>query len=286
MSEFKEPRQENGVRLFVILLVFVAAMFFSFQRRPAPSTQRQQVPDKRIQEAASAVTGSMNIFEQELFIVLAFVQSHVAAKWEGSWGWAIVLLTVGINLLILPLRIASMRSGLKMRRIQPSIDAIKTRYQGVKLTDPRHHDMAAEIAKLQKDNGINVFGGCIPLIIQMPLLFAFFGMLRKASVLRGAGWLWLNDLSTADPHHILPVLMVVFQLLMQWYLPSPGVDAKQQKIMACMMTIGFGYVSWHYASGLALYALTGSIISIATQAAINYSPLGKEMRGLPASSMG
>ena len=271
--------------LFVILLVFAAGIFFSFQLRPAQLAQRHQVADKPTMVAAPPAPVSMNIVERELFVVLAFVQSHVAAKWEGSWGWAIVLLTVGVNLLILPLRIASMRSGLKMRRIQPEIETIKARYKGVKLTDPRHNDMAAEIAKLQKDNGINIFGGCIPLLIQMPLLFAFFGMLRKAVALRGAGWLWLHDLSTADPHHILPILMVVFQLLMQWYMPSPGVDAKQQKIMACLMTIGFGYVSWHYASGLALYAVTGSIFAIVTQAAINLSPLAKEMRELPASSV-
>lgn len=285
MAEFKNPRQDNGVRLFVILLVFAAGMFFSFQRHPAQSPQLQS-PDKITKEAASPVTGSMNIVEQELFIVLAFIQSHVAAKWEGSWGWAIVVLTVAVNLLILPLRIASMRSGLKMRRIQPEIETIKARYKGVKLTDPRRNEMTAEIAKLQKDNGINVFGGCIPLLLQMPLLFAFFGMLRKAAALHGAGWLWLHDLSTADPHHILPVLMVAFQLLMQWYTPSPGGDAKQQRIMACLMTIGFGYVSWHYASGLALYALTGSIFSIATQAAIDYSPLGREMREVPVNSLG
>jgi len=275
MAEFKDPRQENGVRLFVILLVFAAGMFFSFQLLPAQLGQRHQVPEKPTLVAAPPAPVSMNIIERELFVVLAFVQSHVATSWEGSWGWAIVLLTVGVNLLILPLRISSMRSGLKMQRIRPDIEAIKARYKGVKLTDPRHNDMAAEIAKLQKDNGINVFGGCIPLLIQMPLLFAFFGMLRKAVTLRGAEWLWLHDLSTADPHHILPILMVVFQLLMQWYMPSPGVDAKQQKVMACMMTIGFGYVSWHYASGLALYALTGSIFSIATQAVINLSPWGK-----------
>ncbi|WP_263415934.1 membrane protein insertase YidC [Terriglobus albidus] len=286
MAEFKNPRQDNGVRLYIVL-VFIAAMFFSFQRRPAPITQRQQAPDnKRTEEVASPAPVSMNLVEQELFIVLAFVQSHVAAGWDGSWGWAIVLLTGGVNLLILPLRISSMRSGFKMRRIQPEIENIKARYKGVKLTDPRHNDMAAEIAKLQKDNGIHVFGGCIPLLLQMPLLFAFFGMLRKAAALHGAGWLWLHDLSSADPYHILPILMVVFQLLMQWYTPSPGVDAKQQKTMACLMTIGFGYVSWHYASGLALYALTGSIFSIATQAVINLSPLGKEMGGLPAGSVG
>jgi hypothetical protein len=71
--------------------------------------------------------------------------------------------------------------------------------------------------------------------------------------------LWLHDLSSADPYHILPILMVVFQLLVQLYTPSPGSDATQQKMVACLMTVGFGYVSWHYPSGLALYALTGSL---------------------------
>jgi YidC/Oxa1 family membrane protein insertase len=225
----------------------------------------------------------MNVIEQELFVALAFLHAHVVATWAGSWGWAIVLLTVGINLLMLPLRIASMRSGAKMQRIQPDINAIKARYKNVKLTDPRYNDMAAEIAKLQKDNGVNTFGGCVPLLIQMPLLFAFFGMLHKAVALRGAEWLWLHDLSSADPYHILPILMVVFQLLVQLYTPSPGGDATQQKMVACLMTVGFGYVSWHYASGLALYALTGSLLSIATQAAMNRSALGREMRALRTS---
>jgi YidC/Oxa1 family membrane protein insertase len=180
--------------------------------------------------------------------------------------------------MLMPLRIASMRSALKMQRIQPQMEAIKARYKNVKLTDPRHNDMAAEIAKLQKNNGVNMFGGCVPLLIQMPLLFAFFGMLRKAVALRGAEWLWLHDLASADPYHILPILMVVFQVLVQLYTPSPGSDPRQQKMVACLMTIGFGYVSWHYASGLALYALTGSLLSIAAQAVMNRSPLGREMR--------
>jgi YidC/Oxa1 family membrane protein insertase len=228
----------------------------------------------------------MNVVEQKLFVALAFLQSHVVANRAGSWGWAIVLLTIGMNLLMLPLRIASMRSGVKMQRIQPDIKAIKARYKNIKLTDPRHNDMAAEIVKLQKDKGVTMFGGCVPLLIQMPLLFAFFGMLRKAVALSGAGWLWLHDLSSADPHHILPILMCVFQLLTQLYTPSPGSDAGQQKIVACLMTVGFGYVSWHYASGLALYALTGSLLSIAIRAAMNRSALGREMKALRASEGG
>jgi YidC/Oxa1 family membrane protein insertase len=288
MAELRNPIQENrsGRWSLVVLMIFMACMFFGLRRFSAMTESHAVLPHAKQVKVAAArganlvAPGSMNVVEQELFAALAFIQSHAVANWAGSWGWAIVLLTVGMNLLMLPLRIASMRSGVKMQRIQPDIKAIKARYKNIKLTDPRHNDMTAEIAKLQKDNGVNMFGGCLPLLIQMPLLFAFFGMLRKAVALRGAEWLWLHDLSSADPYHILPILICVFQLLVQLYTPSPGGDARQQKIMACLMTIGFGYVSWHYASGLALYALTGSLLSIAIQAVMNRSKLGSEMRAL------
>jgi YidC/Oxa1 family membrane protein insertase len=294
MAEFRNPSRNNGEskRSLVVLMIFLTCMFFGLWRfsvttgTSAVLAHAQKVRAEVAREANPGTSGSMNLIERELFVALAFIHVHVVARWAGSWGWAIVLLTVGINLLMLPLRIASMRSGLKMQRIQPDINAIKARYKNVKLTDPRYNDMAAEIAKLQKDNGVTTFGGCVPLLIQMPLLFAFFGMLRKAVALRGAKWLWLHDLSSADPYHILPILMVVFQLLVQLYTPSPGSDATQQKMMACLMTVGFGYVSWHYASGLALYALTGSLLSIATQAAMNRSDLGREMRALRTSDGG
>lgn len=230
-------------------------------------------------EPGAVGRGSMNVFEEKLFVVLAFVQSRLAARGEGSWGWAIVLLTAGVNGLLLPLRIISMRSGVKMQRIQPAIGVIRERYKGVPLTDSRRGQMSAEIAQVQKESGVNPWGGCLPLLVQMPLLFAFFGMLRKAPALHGAEWLWLHDLSAADPYHVLPVLMGVSQLMVQWMTPSPGVDARQQKVMACLTTIGFGYVSWHYASGLALYALTGSVLSLATQGVMSRFVLGGAAEG-------
>lgn len=291
MAEFRDPRsQESGEsgRLLIVLMIVLAGIFFGLQALSANSgpgvvlPHAQESSAKVVAGAGLGASRSMNVVEQELFVVLAFVHAHVVAGWSGSWGWAIVLVTVGINLMLMPLRIVGMRSALKMQRIQPQMEAIKARYKNVKLTDPRHNDMAAEIAKLQKDNGVNMFGGCVPLLIQMPLLFAFFGMLRNAVTLRGAEWLWLHDLASADPYHILPILMVVFQVLVQLYTPSPGSDPRQQKMVACLMTVGFGYVSWHYASGLALYALTGSLLSIAAQAVMNRSALGREMRATGA----
>ncbi|MCU1224833.1 MAG: rane protein insertase, YidC/Oxa1 family [Edaphobacter sp.] len=213
-----------------------------------------------------------------LFLSLQFIHSHITS----NWGWAIIILTLLINVLILPLRIKTMQSGLKMQRIQPQMDAIKERYKKYKATDPKRNEMNAEIMKLQKDNGVNMFGGCIPTLIQLPLLFAFFGMLPKVVELRQAHWFWLPDLTSADPYHILPIVMVISQFLMQFYTPSPGVDPQQQKMMAFMMPAVSGYFVWNYASGLGLYWAVGNLFGIAQQAVMNRTSLGREMREIAA----
>ena len=240
---------------------------------------------KNIHAANPAVTlepllefGFFGIIGKYLFLALQFIHAHVAS----NWGWAIVILTIVINLIILPLRIKTMQSGLKMQRIQPQMDAIKEKYKKYKVTDPKRNDMNAEIMQLQKDNGVNMFGGCIPTLIQLPLLFAFFGMLPKVVELRQAHWFWLPDLTAADPYHILPILMVVSQFLVQYYTPSPGVDPQQQKMMAFMMPAVSGYMTWNYASGLALYWSVGNLIGIAQQAVMNRTSLGREMREIAA----
>ena len=218
--------------------------------------------------------GFFSVVGKPLFFCLRWINEHVSS----NWGWDIVWLTILINLVILPLRIKTMQSGLKMQRIQPQTEAIKAKYKNLKLTDPKRNEMQAEIMQLQKDNGVNMFGGCIPTLIQMPLLFAFFGMLPKVVELRQAHWYWLPDLSAADPWRILPILMVVSQFLVQFYTPSPGVDPQQQKMMAFMMPAFSGYMTWNYASGLALYWSVGNLISIATQAVMNRTSIGREMR--------
>jgi YidC/Oxa1 family membrane protein insertase len=217
-----------------------------------------------------------------LFLTLQFIHTHIVSGWPGAWGWAIVILTILINVLILPFRIKTMQSGLKMQRIQPQMDAIKERYKKYKATDPKKSEMNVEIMKLQKDNGVNMFGGCIPTLITMPLLLAIFTMLRSVVELRQAHWLWLPDLSAADPWHILPIVMVVSQFLMQFYTPSPGVDPAQQKMMAFMMPAVSGYFTWNYASGLALYWAIGNFISIIQQSVMNRTSLGREMREIAA----
>jgi YidC/Oxa1 family membrane protein insertase len=217
-----------------------------------------------------------------LFLSLQFIHNHLVAGWSGSWGWSIIILTILINILMLPFRIKTMQNGLKMQRIQPQMNEIKEKYKKYKATDPKRNEMNAEIMKLQKDNGVNMFGGCIPTLITLPLLYAFFTMLPRVVELRQAHWLWLPDLQAPDPWHILPILMVVSMFLVQYYTPSPGVDPQQQKMMAFMMPAISGYFTWTYGSGLALYWAVGNIISIAQQAVMNRTSLGQEMREIAA----
>ena len=240
---------------------------------------------KNVHAANTSVTlgpllefGFFGVIGKYLFLALQFIHAHIAS----NWGWAIVILTIIINGVLLPLRIKTMQSGLKMQRIQPEMDAIKARYKDLKVTDPKRNEMNAEIMKVQKDNGVNMFGGCIPTLIQLPLLFAFFGMLPKVVELRHAHWAWIPDLSAADPWHILPIIMVVSQFLVQFYTPSPGVDPQQQKMMAFMMPAVSGYMTWNYGAGLALYWSVGNLIGIAQQAVMNRTSLGREMREIAA----
>jgi YidC/Oxa1 family membrane protein insertase len=213
-----------------------------------------------------------------LYLALYFVYAHITS----DWGWAIIVLTIIINLVLLPVRYMTMKSAIKMQRIQPQMDQIKARYAKFKATDPKRADMNAEIMKLQKDNGVNMFGGCIPTLLQMPLLFAFFTMLPKVTELRLQHWFWLPDLTAPDPWHILPVVIVVSSFLVQFYTPSPGVDAQQQKMMAFMMPAFSGYIAWNYASSFALYWVSGNLVMIVQQLVMNRTALGREMREIAA----
>jgi YidC/Oxa1 family membrane protein insertase len=165
-----------------------------------------------------------------------------------------------------------------MQRIQPQMEAIRERYKKYKATDPKCNEMNVELMKLQKDNGVTMFGGCIPTLIQTPLLITFFGMLPKVVELRQAHWLWVPDLSSADPHHILPIVFVVSMALSQLLTPSPGVGRSQQRMMAVVMPVVFGVTTWGYGSGVALYWACSNLIGVIQQLVMNRMNLGREIR--------
>lgn len=222
--------------------------------------------------------GMWGIISKPLFVILKFLHDHVT----GEWGWAILILTLILNVAMLPTRFQMMKSSLKMQRIQPQMDAIKAKYAKYKTTDPRRQEMNKEIFALQKQEGVNMFGGCIPMLIQWPLLFAFYRMLGNVIELRQAHWLWLPDLSAPDPLHILPVFFIVSMFLVQWLTPSPGVDPAQQRMMAFTMPAVFGFMTWNIGSGLALYWAGSNILGIVQQVLMNRTKMGREVREIAA----
>jgi len=221
--------------------------------------------------------GVFSIVAKPLFYLLSWVHTYVTPHKNG-WGWAILLLTLIITMATFPTRYTTMKSSIKMQRIQPQMNYIKEKYKKYKFDDPRKQDMNKEMQELYKKEGVNMFGSCLPMLIQLPLIWAFYEMLENAIELRNAHWFWLHDLSAADPYHILPILMVVSQFFFQLFTPSPGVDAQQQKMMAFTMPLFSGWICWHYASGLALYWAGSNIIGIGQQMFINQTKLGKELR--------
>jgi len=220
--------------------------------------------------------GWMTIIAEPLYLALRFLH-NLLGQGAYNWGWAIIIVTVIFNLLMLPTRIMMMKSSLKMQRIQPKVDAIKKRYANVKATDPKRAEMNTEMMALYKDEGVNMYGSCLPMLVQMPLFFAYYRVLLNAVELRQAHWFWLTDLSAADPLHILPILIIVSMFLVQMMTPAAGMDPAQRRMMAFMMPAVFGFSMWHFASGLALYWGTGNVINMAMQYFINQSKMGKEM---------
>jgi len=222
--------------------------------------------------------GYLTIIAKPLFLALRWIHEHIVS----GWGWAILVLTLVINLAMLPTRIQMMRSALKMQRIQPEMNAIKEKFKKYKATDPRRADMNKEMFDLQKREGVNMFGGCLPMLVQWPLLYGFYRMLLNTIELRQAPWLWLHNLAAPDPLHILPVFFIVTMFLVQYLTPSPGMDPAQQKMMAFTMPVFFGFMTWNLSSGLALYWAFGNVINVIQQAVMNRTGIGKQMRDIAA----
>jgi len=221
--------------------------------------------------------GFFKVISEPLFLLLRFIYGFV-----GNWGWAIIIVTLVFNLLMLPTRLMMMRSSLKMQRIQPKIDAIKKRYAHLKATDPKRAEMNAETMKLYKDENINMYGSCLPMLVQLPLFYGYYRVLANVIELRQAHWGWLPNLAIADPWHILPIVIIVSMFLVQFITPSPGMDPAQRRMMAFMMPAIFGFSMWNFASGLALYWTTGNLLNLGLQLGINRSSMGRELSALAA----
>ena len=225
--------------------------------------------------------GWLGIVAKPLYIALRFLHGLLGTG-INNWGWAIIIFTATFNLIMLPTRFVMMKSSIKMARIQPKVDAIRKKYAHLKMNDPKRADMNAEIMALHQAEGINMVGGCLPLLVQMPLFIAYFEVLSNVIELRQAHWFWLTDLSLPDPFHVLPILIILSMFLTQFITPSPGMDPAQRRMMAFMMPVFFGFILWHYASGLALYWGTSNLINLSFQLIINNTKDGKELHAIAA----
>jgi YidC/Oxa1 family membrane protein insertase len=187
----------------------------------------------------------------------------------GNWGWSIIALTIIINLAIFPLRHKSLVSMRRMQALQPQLKAIQDRYAGLKMTDPGRQKMQTEIMGLYKEKGVNPASGCVPMLLTLPILFAFYSLLSQSVELRGAdfGW-WIKDLSERDPLYITPVLMAVTMFWQQKMTPSTA-DPAQRRIMM-MMPLMFGVMFLAAPSGLVLYWFVGNLFAIGQQYFTNW----------------
>ncbi|HVH85835.1 MAG TPA: membrane protein insertase YidC, partial [Terriglobales bacterium] len=216
--------------------------------------------------------GTFSFFAKPLFLWLRWTYEH----WTGNYGWAILILTLIINVALLPLRISTIKSAMKMQKLQPQVTAINDKYKRFKLTDPRQADKNRELQELYKREGVNPLGGCLPNLLQLPFLWAFYTMLGSAIELRHASWLWLKDLSS--PSHLLTILFIISMFAMQQLTPQAGMDPAQQKMMQFTMPLLLGIFTWNLSAGLSLYWAAGNVIGIIQQMAFNRTKFGQEMR--------
>jgi YidC/Oxa1 family membrane protein insertase len=208
--------------------------------------------------------GTFRVLAVPLLTSLAWVYGFL-----GNWGWSIIALTIIINLAIFPLRHKSLVSMRRMQALQPQMKAIQDRYAGLKMTDPGRQKMQSEIMGLYKEKGVNPASGCVPMLLTLPILFAFYSLLSQSVELRGAsfGW-WIKDLSERDPLYITPVLMAVTMFWQQKMTPSTA-DPAQQRIMM-MMPLMFGVMFLAAPSGLVLYWFVGNLFAIGQQYFTNW----------------
>jgi YidC/Oxa1 family membrane protein insertase len=273
----------TGTTVFLILFVAMIFLWFGLQHSTAIADASHQAAPVVQSVSVKATTdgfGRWGIVARPMLFLLNWVHLHVV----GNWGWAIAILTALINLALWPMRVMSLRSTLRMQRIQPKMEAIKSRYEGLSFTDPKRQKMQQEVAELQKSEGVNMLGGCLPALIPWPMLVGFYKMLAGAVALRGASWLWVQDLAAVDVHHVLPVLVVLTMAASQMLTPAPGIDPKQQRVMALVMPIVFGMFAWKYAAGLALYFVCSNVFGVLQQMVMNRTATGKELRRLKGAS--
>jgi YidC/Oxa1 family membrane protein insertase len=191
-------------------------------------------------------------------------------KLTGSYGIAIILFTIVIYSLFFPLKWRSSKAMKKAQKLAPRMKELQEKIKGMKQTDPRLKELQMDQLRLMKEG--NPLGGCLPLLIQMPFLFALYRAITISLDFRQASFLWIPDLSAAEPYliHVLPLLMTGTMVVLQLVTPAPSADPLQRKMMAIGMPMVMLYVLWSAPAGLVLYWLVGNIVGFTQQFLINH----------------
>lgn len=215
--------------------------------------------------------GTFDFISQILLQMLYFINKVVH-----NWGWSIILLSLLVYFCLYPLTLKQMRSMKEMQLLQPHILELKSKYKD----NPQK--LNKEIMELYRQHKVNPFGGCLPLVLQMPIFFALYQALMRSIVLKGADFLWVKDLSQPDrlflfpasipflgnEFNLLPVIMAIgmfFQQKISMSSATVGSNAEQQKMMLVLFPVLFGFIFYHMPSGLVLYWLTNSILTVTFQ---------------------
>ncbi|HEX8853646.1 MAG TPA: membrane protein insertase YidC [Pyrinomonadaceae bacterium] len=190
-------------------------------------------------------------------------------RMTGSYGVAIILFTFVIYSLFFPLKWRSSKSMKRAQKLAPRMKELQEKIKGMKQSDPRLKELQMEQLRLMKEG--NPLGGCLPLLIQMPFLIAVYTSITISLDFRLAPFLWIPDLSSAEPYaiHLLPILMAATMLVMQLVTPAPSADPLQRKMMAVMMPVIMLYILWSAPSGLLVYWIVGNFVGFAQQMLIN-----------------
>ena len=204
--------------------------------------------------------GIMGFFSVGFLAALRWIYS-----WAGNWGLAIIVLTAAIRVPLFPLTHKSTVAMRRMQAIKPKMDAIQERYRERAKKDPQvRNRMNQEVMALYKQEGVNPLGGCLPTLVQLPILWALYTLFAYAIELRQAPFmLWVHDLSLKDPFYVLPVLMMASMFLQQRLAPQVGDPAQRRMFM--MMPLIFGIMFMNFPAGLVLYWLVNNVLTIGQQ---------------------
>ena len=210
--------------------------------------------------------GWLEIVADPLFHALKWLHGYIP-----NWGWAIVVLTLVVNMLLFPLRISGYKTTMKMQRVAPEIKAIQERYKKYKINDPRKAQMNQEVMAVYQREGVNPVSGCLQAFAQMPIWFGLNRALNSAIEMRHAPWFgWIKDLSAPDHYYALPFVMAVAMYIASKMTPMTTTDPQQQMMMK-FMPISFAvmFLVFPISSGLAVYILTSSVVGIGQQWYLN-----------------